>query len=174
MRAPARRIVLFSPAGTMPLPERRPLPKFGASSLPPVPPALPRSMWYLHCENRQALERLYTSWEGLKAVELHEMVIHRDGPRLQFRIELPRFPDWPPPRWRRGENAVQVEVSFWGVTGLGIDGWTNRNEGLLTVTGEGEERRLAFRSSAMTLEAGFTVARIDRFTAYIDEERTTG
>jgi hypothetical protein len=126
-------------------------------------------MWYERCENPHALHELYASGDGLDRVELFEVTLQREGSRLRVRLQLPRYPDRPPARWSPQANAVQVTVDFWLVRDLEIEGWGDGSIGILSLTGEAGELRLAFESDATRLRATCRVARIDHFSAYTED-----
>jgi hypothetical protein len=128
-------------------------------------------MWISACDNLQALERLYTSLEGLESVNLHEVVLHRGGPRLILRFDLPRFPDRErPPRWSPEANTLQVELSFWGTADVRLTGWTPENRGVLATLVDGDVKQVTFTSESTELRAAFVSARIDGLSAYTSDE----
>lgn len=127
-------------------------------------------MWYEACENPQPFGEMYASAEGLDRVRLFEVILGRDGARLRLRVQLPRFPDRPPARWSPEANAVQVAVDFWLVEELGIEGWSHAPAGLLSLVREGDGLRLAFDSPHVRIGARCALARIDRFSAYTEED----
>ena len=131
-------------------------------------------MWYERCVNPQGFGRMYDSPEGLDRVELYEVVLRPDGRFLQLRVELPRFPDRPPPRWDPLANRVQVTVDFWSVEELRVEGWSHRAAGRLSLVPAGEGLRLSFESEAVRIAARCGLARINRFAAYTAEPRDDG
>lgn len=125
-------------------------------------------MWYEACMNPHAIERLYSSGQGLDRVELFELCLDREATHLQLRVQLPRFPDHPPARWGAEANAVQVTVSFWSIDDLRLEGRSGEAIGDLSLSREGERLRLGFASDTVRLSAWCELARIDRFSAYTD------
>ncbi|RKN22114.1 hypothetical protein D7147_05175 [Micromonospora musae] len=64
---------------------------------------------------------------ALTSVDLHELVLHRDGPRATLRFDLSQFPKSPPKKWAdQGFNVVQVQLTLEDVLHLTIAGWTTR------------------------------------------------
>jgi hypothetical protein len=126
-------------------------------------------MWCSLCDNPQALERLYTSNDGLDLVDLHEVVLHRDGPRLQMIFDLARFPDRPSQRWDPEANTLQVQVSAWGVKSLRLEGWTTAMKGFLRLEKLGDIYQLTFRAESTDLSATCHGLRIDRLSAYCSD-----
>jgi hypothetical protein len=60
----------------------------------------------------------------LQGVDLHEIVLHRDGPRVLLRFDLQDFPAHPPKKWSAsGLNRVQMRLLASGVKELRITGW---------------------------------------------------
>ena len=123
-------------------------------------------MWLSSCDNPQAIQRLYDSADGLERVELFEAVLQRDGPRLQLRLELPRFPDHPPARWHAEANAVQVVLDLWGAADLSIQGWESSNVGRFTLARNGDALHASFVSQGMRLRARCASARIAEVREY--------
>ena len=124
-------------------------------------------MWYEACDNPQAFRELYASGEGLDRVRLFAALLHGDGPHLELRVELPRFPDHPPARWRDPEaNRVQVTVQVWSVRDLRIEGWTPESAGLLTLDRASDGLALAFQSETVRINARCASAWIARFSPY--------
>lgn len=61
----------------------------------------------------------------LTSVDLHELVLHRDGPRATLRFDLAQFPREPPKKWAdQGFNVVQVQLTLVDVHHLTVAGWT--------------------------------------------------
>lgn len=131
-------------------------------------------MWYERCVNPHGFERMYDSPEGLDRVELYEVVLRPDGRYLQLRVELPRFPERPPPRWDALANAVQVAVDFWSVEELSVEGWSHLAVGRLSLVPEGDALRLSFEAGTVRITARCATARIQRFIAYTAEPLDDG
>ena len=56
-------------------------------------------------------------------VDLHDIVIDRDGPVVHLRADLRAYPEPPPAKWRvAGHDTVQITLSVLGVTALDIAG----------------------------------------------------
>ena len=84
--------------------------------------------WYELAENPQAISELYSDVPSLESVHLIEVSLHRDGTRMSLKVALPRFPDKPPARWKaQGYNTVQVQLDFWTLQTILINGWSTDN-----------------------------------------------
>ena len=126
------------------------------------------AMWYEVCLNPAAMTHLYEVPPPLDRVEVHEVILHRDGPRLTLRIELPAFPDNPPPRWPEGANAAQVTLDLWGVSGFEQKGWGLTNRGALALGRNGDsEITFSFESESAYIRGKCEMARISRVSAYV-------
>jgi hypothetical protein len=126
-------------------------------------------VWYSACDNPQALTRLFTSVGDVSDVEMHEAVLHRDGPRLQLRFDISSFPDRPSPRWHPSYNTLQVQVSFWGLDDLRIEGWPTRITGRLSLDPAGEGLHVAFDAPGCSIAARCRLARIEHLSPYLSE-----
>lgn len=67
------------------------------------------------------IENLYGQFPDLSHVELHEAVLHRDGPAVRLRLELPHFPAVVPEKWKHF-NTVMLELEATGVTEFAFSG----------------------------------------------------
>jgi hypothetical protein len=121
--------------------------------------------WLRGCQNPRSVEQLFDETRGLDRVELHKMILHRDGPRLQLRFQLPRFADRPSPRWHPEHNALQVTMSFWGVAEATLTGWTGGNVGELRVLSE-SPYRLEFTGEGVVVRCAFEKSRVDGVAAF--------
>ena len=79
--------------------------------------------WYQLAQNPQSLDSLYETVPELERVELFSLNLNREREQIQIRFDLPCFPDRPSERWNKDFNTVQVQLSFWGVTGFEAKGW---------------------------------------------------
>ncbi|HKX27143.1 MAG TPA: Imm50 family immunity protein [Blastocatellia bacterium] len=81
--------------------------------------------WYELADNPKAITELYETVPALERLDLHELLLHRDGPRLTLKANLYPFPEIPPDRWvRNGFNRVIIQLDFWGVQSVSISGWS--------------------------------------------------
>ncbi|MCF6525064.1 Imm50 family immunity protein [Streptomyces sp. JJ36] len=61
----------------------------------------------------------------LAQVRLHEVTVHRDGPRVTLRLDLPLYPQSPPKKWlTQGFNTVQINLMLVGVRGISLLGFS--------------------------------------------------
>lgn len=80
--------------------------------------------WYELAENPQAIAGIYRDVPSLKAVRLIEVSLNVRGPKMNLKIDLPRFPDNVPARWKlQGYNRIQLQLDFWILQSLQIEDW---------------------------------------------------
>ena len=64
---------------------------------------------------------------SLKDVDLHDVVLDRDGPKVILRFDVSEFPEAPPTKWLvSGFNRVQLKLMVLGIQDLSIQGWGTR------------------------------------------------
>jgi len=100
---------------------------------------------------------------SLAPVVLHEICLHRDGPRVLLRFDLPDFPAEPPKKWLAQQaNVVQVTLTLVGIRSISLSGWSNESvvdlsmlqeDGSVWVTGSGDQVRLDIQAEAATITA---------------------
>ncbi|QTE00590.1 hypothetical protein S1361_24880 [Streptomyces cyanogenus] len=126
--------------------------------------------WTSFLQSSQGIDAVYQgSAPELTGVHVREVVLNEDGPTLKLRLDLPRYPDQPPKKWKaQGFNTVQIEVSFSGLRSLTLEGFgtdvnadmsLHREDGII----------LNVSSSTMQLSATAEVAFISKLTAYANE-----
>ena len=79
--------------------------------------------------NPKLVKAYYTSDPNLNGICLHEIIIHRDGPTLKLRFDLPEFPDKPPKKWHPEYNTAQMTLSLFGVEELNLSGFKTNDIG---------------------------------------------
>ncbi len=86
-------------------------------------------LWTDYLINSQAIDLIYHG-DGptLNNVDIHEVVFHRDGPKISIRMNLDSYPKDPPKKWLVQKfNTVQVILSLLGVNDVQMSGWVNTN-----------------------------------------------
>lgn len=103
----------------------------------------------------------------LAAVDLHELVIDRDGPTAILRFDLSAYPSVPPKKWDLQQyNRVQVRLMLIGISYIKLEGWTTNCTIDLQLTKMGNKVTLATTSGTtkILIEADF--AEIQTVSAY--------
>lgn len=107
---------------------------------------------------------------SLCGVEVHEIVVHRDGPSVVLHLGLEDFPADPPQKWREaGFNRVALRLRAFGVHEVLLEGITTnptvdltlvRDENLTHIRGTGD-------GLLIDLKAEFVVVTSDSVSAYL-------
>jgi hypothetical protein len=79
--------------------------------------------WLALLQNPIPIKSIYADFvPALRNVNLHEVIIHRDGPKVALRFDLTDFPESPPREWENF-NTVQVCLVMYEVKKLSINGF---------------------------------------------------
>lgn len=106
---------------------------------------------------------------SLQATDLHEIVLHRDGPCAMLRFDLSSFPAVPPAKWKAsGYNRVQVRLQAIGVLSLTINGVQANCRMDLEVSRS--ESAISVRGNNGTVSINITSEelRVESISAYLD------
>jgi len=75
----------------------------------------------------------------LRSISLHELCLHRDGPRAVLRFDLSQFPQAPPRKWSsQGFNTVQLQLMLVDVQDVSVTAWSNESVVDLSLESAGE------------------------------------
>jgi len=125
--------------------------------------------WPQSLENPQAISSLFPGLDDLSLVELHEVIVHRDGPLLRLRFDVQIVPKPLPERWPVETNTTQITLAAWGVEALRFTGWGTSVFGLLSVEIKDNVRILSFTSKACEVKAQYTSLRVERVQGYVNQ-----
>jgi len=117
-------------------------------------------------ENPQEIQSLFGDEIDLSAIQLHEVVLHRDGPVLRLRFDIPSVPEQLPKKWSAGVNTTQLSLAAWGLQSLQIEGWASNIGGELSVTSDGALKRLTFNGEKCRINAVCEMLRVENISAY--------
>lgn len=119
--------------------------------------------WIEHVENPVAIHSMFSVTPALEKVELHELVFHRDGPRISMRIELNDYPDEPPQRWLVQKfNRAQLILMATDIRSAELRGWQTRNTCTISVS-RGDDLL------SLTLVGGATQILIETKFLFVDK-----
>lgn len=105
-------------------------------------------------------------------VDLHEVVLNRDGPRVLLRFNLAEFPDKPPPKWVASEfNRVQMKLLVVGVKELDISGLQTNCQLDLVLFREGSLIRIRADNGAVRLNIAADDVLVSDISAYRDSAK---
>jgi hypothetical protein len=116
----------------------------------------------------RGIRKIYgDQYPTLSPIVVHEVNLHRDGPQLTLRFDLPTYPSEPPPKWvASGFNVAQIALSFVDVTSVLVNGMARTGKAILTVTKDGKEIKGELMSGAMVLKVRSRFLSVGRVTAY--------
>ena len=99
---------------------------------------------------------------SLNNVDLHELVLHRDGPKALLRFDLAEFPRIPPAKWVAARyNRVQLRLAAI-VGNVSIEGWgtrcrldvsIERVDGVIRMRADSHRIKISIDATALLLEA---------------------
>jgi len=125
--------------------------------------------WHQNLENPQAISSLFPGLDDLSLVELHEVIVHRDGPLLRLRFDVQVVPESLPGRWPSDTNTTQITLAAWGMEALRILGWGTSVSGLLSVERRDNVRILSFTSEGCEIRAQYAGLRVEKVHGYADQ-----
>jgi hypothetical protein len=103
----------------------------------------------------------------LTAVPVHEVCLHRDGPRLVLRLDLPRYPRDPPAKWTaQGFDTVQIQLMLVDVLELSIDGWSNDPVADISLERDGDAVTVLASAATTRCRARARAATVTEVSAY--------
>jgi hypothetical protein len=98
----------------------------------------------------------------LDDVELHEVTLHRDGPRATLRFNAATYPERPPKKWQiQGFNCVQIQLTLLGLCDTAILGrvgeerinfFVEKIEDRICVSGENKNVKIDLRAEFMAID----------------------
>lgn len=104
---------------------------------------------------------------SLAGVVLHEICLHRDGPRITLRFDLPSFPADPPKKWvDQGFGIAQIELMLIGIEKLSLQGWSNQVTADVSIVYEGERIRARLSSAEVNADITAESALVSSISAY--------
>lgn len=121
-------------------------------------------------ENPEILAALYTGEPGPGRVPLHEVTLHRDGPTLRLRFDMPTFPDKPPKKWHPAFDTAQLTLGLYGVEKLEMTGFHPSERGALFLDRVEGKVQLRYTSSTCSISAAGLFARIEKMSGYCSGE----
>jgi hypothetical protein len=118
-------------------------------------------------ENSGPIEHLFSAPPPLDKVRLHEVVLHRYGPRLSIRFDLGAFPVSPPKKWvDKGYNTVQITLTFGDIQSLSISLWSSENIVDIDIGPAHNAVSLRIMGSGTMILGEFGFAEVEKVTAY--------
>jgi len=64
-------------------------------------------------------------------IDIHEIIFHRDGPKITLRFNLENYPSDPPKKWLLQKfNTVQLQLTALDINEVKFSGWEKTNYNL--------------------------------------------
>lgn len=123
--------------------------------------------WTAAVANPQALAAL-PEGVGALPIDLHEVTLHRDGPRVRLRFDLPVVLDPRPARWDADANRTQVRLACFGVRAFALTGFTTCMAGRLSVRPAGDAWDMEFVAGDVVLALRASLVRVESLSGYWD------
>ncbi len=106
------------------------------------------------------------------SVNVHEFVVHRDGPQVRLRFDLDDFPTDPPRKWLiDGFNTVQVDLCLVDVVEFSINGVARLMRSHIEISRLDGLIVTRLQSGDVSLLARSRFAAIVGLRPYVDSER---
>ncbi|WNY82976.1 immunity 50 family protein [Cronobacter dublinensis] len=68
---------------------------------------------------------------SLYNIDIHEIIFHRDGPKITLRFNLENYPSDPPKKWVLQKfNTVQLQLTALDINEVKFSGWEKTNYNL--------------------------------------------
>ena len=109
----------------------------------------------------------------LEAIDLHEIILHRDGPRMLLRFDLHDFPEHPPKQWTAaGFNRVQMRLLVSGVRKLQITGLQSNMQVDLSINKDGPLVHLHADNGIVRFDLAAESVIVESISGYRDESKS--
>lgn len=120
----------------------------------------------------KSIDRIYgNETPSLTSVDLHELIFHRDGPRISLRFDLPDYPTNPPKKWlSNGFNTTQLCLELLDVHFSELSGWTKTSYiSDIDLSKEENHVKIEIKSDSFTMSAKAKFAYISNISGYLKE-----
>jgi hypothetical protein len=125
--------------------------------------------WVSLLVNPEPIRAIFgTHTPSLTGIEVHDLLLGRDGPSLVVRFDLPDYPADPPRKWVEAEaNRVQLRLRAVEVRALTVNGvgWATATTMTLEPEDGGVRLRLDAADTCLDALAGW--AYVDEISAYL-------
>lgn len=125
--------------------------------------------WLEHVADPRSIHVIYgESLPTLHGVEVHELVLNRDGPRVELLLDLADYPEHPPAKWTAaGYSKVHVHLMLVGILKVSVRGWATTVQLDLDLKPHGDALRLlAAPGDPVELDVVAQAVMIAHVTAY--------
>lgn len=132
------------------------------------------TIWADFLTDSAALYAIYgDELPALSQIDLHEILLHRDGARVSFRFDLPDFPKAPPKKWKEsGFNRVQLKLLVVGIRDVSIKGWPPEGNCNFVIFSNGQSISLKVEDGGLSVHLDADYLCLDGVSAYRSERGT--
>ena len=123
--------------------------------------------WTVAVSNPQSLAQL-PSDIGARPIDLHEVILHREGPRVRLRFDVDAVPHPLPARWDGDANRTQLQLACFGISALTLSGFTTTMSGRLTTQPADGAWDVAFYADGVVLTLRTSLVRVESLSGYHD------
>lgn len=125
--------------------------------------------WVSLLVNPEPIRAIFgTHTPSLTDVEVHDLLLGRDGPSLLVRFDLPDYPAEPPRKWVEAEaNRVQLRLRAVEVRALTVNGVGWATATAMTLQPEDGAVRLRLGGADTCLDALVGWVYVDEISAYL-------
>mgnify|MGYP002357176086 FL=1 len=123
--------------------------------------------WTVAVSNPQSLAQL-PSDIGALPIDLHEVILHRDGPRVRLRFDIAAVPHPLPARWDGDANRTQVQLACFGISAFTLSGFATTMSGRLTVQPADGAWDMEFRADDVVFRLRASLVRVESLSGYHD------
>ena len=103
----------------------------------------------------------------LISVVLHEVSLHRDGPRVIVRFDLPEFPVNPPRKWVAQQfNVAQLKLIFDGIHDISLQGWSTNPVVDISIIRAGDRVKASVSSAAVQINIDCDAVLVSSISGY--------
>lgn len=82
-------------------------------------------MWCQKIDRTEFIKRLYKVPPELVNVQVNNMTVFPNDKKVVLTCILRQSPDWIPPKWQSKKgNSIKVELSFWGISAMKMEWYT--------------------------------------------------
>ena len=123
--------------------------------------------WTAAVMNPQSLDA-FAADIGALPVDLHEVTLHRDGPRVRLRFDVAAVPHPLPARWAGDANRTQVQLACFGISAFTLSGFTTTMSGRLTMRPSDQAWDVEFHAGDVVLALRTSLVRVESLSGYYD------
>ncbi|WP_448886375.1 Imm50 family immunity protein [Citrobacter telavivensis] len=121
--------------------------------------------WTTYLVDSRYIDSIYhTDKPNLNEVDVHEVIFHRDGPKVSIILNLKEYPNAPPAKWVAQKfNTVQIKIALIDIEKVEMSGWIDttyiacvdikKTDGKINFNVIGVNLRLSVEAKFMDIES---------------------